>query len=84
MCTSSTLSYLVCLDLVLVKGSQNCIDLSKGEFVQKIVKLIERIILVALLVKCPNVKHNFHDLNKKVRLDILKKSPAPGLVRPEE
>ena len=68
---------------MLDKGPQNNIYFPNGELIQKIIEFIVRIILMALFRKSPKVKHEFHNLNKNIRLNVLKKSFAPGLVRPK-
>ena len=76
-------TYLLSFDFVLAKGSGDGIDLSQGQLVKEIVKLVECIVLMALLVQYSYAVQNFHDLNKEVRLDIFKKSFAPSLVHPK-
>ena len=45
------ISYLLSFDFVLAKGSGDGIDLSQGQVVKEIVKLVECIVLMALLVQ---------------------------------
>ena len=69
---------------MLAKGPQHDINFPNGELIQKIIEFIVHIILMALFMKSPKVKHEFHNLNKNIRLNVLKKSFAPGLVRPKD